>query len=175
MSEEAGGMLSGQRALGAAFGLFLTAVVSFVVVIAYSALAPDPSPPGVMGDYESPRSIPMTRPGVAGPAVTEVGMIIIRGRRCISASHDVTVQQFVTYREIPESNEGPERSKAVPDGSYGDEVARAGGCVVQDLLLALPAAVTPGRWYLDVIEIAVSTGEIRRWTSEPFTVVGRGP
>lgn len=154
-----------------AYSLFLIIVILAGLYVIFALISNRVEKEGVLGDYESPRSIPMTRPGVTGPAVTSVGMLLVSGRRCVHAS-GARVEQFITYRRLP-SEDDAANTPPVPDSSYGNLVARAEGCIVQDIILALPPEVTPGRWYLEAIEVALSTGEIRRWTSEPFTVVGR--
>lgn len=128
-----------------------------------------------LGVYRSPRMITGTRPGVEGPAATEVGMITVRGYRCVYGDETVAVELFVTYVSL-----GGEDATRVPDPYFNANTQprplspRIVGCFDETAIFNLPPEVTPGRWYIEAAESPPDGGEIRRWFSEAFTVVGRG-
>lgn len=128
-----------------------------------------------LGVYRSPRVVSGTRPGVEGPAVTEVGMITVRGYRCVYGANPVTVELYVTYVSL--DADPPRR---IPDPFYSantqprNRTPRIPGCFDETSIFNLPPEVTAGRWYIEAAESPPNGGELRRWFSEAFTVVSRG-
>jgi hypothetical protein len=164
-----------QRILAVAFATFMFLLGGLVIAFLITTVIDNDEHETILGRYDSPRQILQTRPGIEGPAVTQEGMVQARGYRCLHAPKGVAsvgVEMIVTYIK---SGEDP--VVRVPDPNYPNspriEVPRLPGCFNETILLTLPAKVTPGKWYIEAVEVNPMGGELRFWYSEEFTVVGR--
>lgn len=162
--------VSRPRGLWIAAGVFVLAyTILIMAAVAYFVSNLD-RPSDRLYDYASPRNILSTRPDRDSPATLEQGMLLVRGYRCVRGEDTVVVQQFITYRAA----EPPARTTSDPPaGQPAPERPRVPGCFEEDILLLLPAAVTPGFYYLEALERVPATGEFRTWFSEQFEVVAR--
>lgn len=157
--------------LRAAFLLFLASVVILATTSLFFLIRDAGPQPETLAEYRSPRSILTVRPPVEGPGTTEFGMLLVQGYRCVNTKQPIIIQQFITYRLV-EDGEGP--GKVVQDNAgLPSDQARLPGCYEQQLILALPEGVTPGKWFIEAAERDPHTGALRTWFSETFTVVAR--
>ena len=154
--------------LRAAFLFFLASIFVLIASLVLYVVK-DTTDSSVMGPYESPRQILSTRPGVEGPATLEGGMLIVRGFRCIENDSPVIVEQFLSFRQVDEVSGELRESVSVPSA----QKARVAGCFEEDILVILPALVTPGDWYIEGVDRSVQTGELRSWYSNHFQVISR--
>lgn len=159
------------RSLWIAFGVFAIVQMAFIATGIIFFVDRQVQSHDHLGDYVSPRQILSTRPDRTMPATLEQGMLVVRGFRCVRGDSTVVVQQAVTFRPVGEPARTPVSDP--PPGQPLPEVARSVGCYDQDILLLVPPAVGPGKWYIEAAERVPSTGEIRTWFSETFEVVAR--
>lgn len=142
----------------------VVAVIAIAVTAAAGAVAllvPTPNTP-ILGVYESPQRVVNIQP------LAEGGMLVVTGRRCVTA-HSARVLTFRTFTRVDPGPTGAPRTAAASTRVI-DERKGGRGCEPQAITIALPAGVTAGKWRVDGIDLAVKDGSLRVWYSEDFEV-----
>lgn len=155
---------NGNKALVISFLIFLSSL--FILGASLFIYLTGPSQHVGLCEYESPRQILTTVKGVVGPAVEERSQLVERASRCVQGPEEsINVLAYRSFKNL-------DTNQTVQDLT-GESQARGKGKNVSDVAIQLPEKVTPGKWRLEGLDQVPSTGELRTWFSEPFTVVSK--
>lgn len=145
-------------------------IVFLLVSIMYLIVSRVATPGPGLCQYESPRPITTTVAGVPGPSVHEGRAVVMQAQRCVEGVPILNVDAYRSFQAL-DDNDNIVSTKPQIANLVSVPQARALGKTINDESVQLPPEVTVGRWRLTGADIAIKTGDIRTWFSQPFWVV----
>lgn len=141
----------------------LAIMLGTLILITYHLLS-EPIPATGLGQYTLTWDVLSNVPGIDGPAVEAGGIVVVRGERCVRDGEPV---QVIANRIFYNTDDQSVVKELIDVGQ-----TRAAPCTLSDLMIQLPAQVTPGHWRVIGRDQEVGQrGESRTWYSQIFTVV----
>lgn len=157
------------RVLLVACILFFSSVFTLAAMFIYVEFFTPGERTGLCG-YESPRAITTKVAGIEGPAVREGRAVVERAQRCVEGAAVINVYAYRYFERVGPDGLPISGQRRITDLS-GLPQPRVRGNNYTDVSIQLPPEVTQGRWRLSGADIAIETGDVKTWFSEPFTVV----